>query len=295
MQKLLEELYKKHKLICEEGEEPNRPPEEEEEPGKPPEEEEEPGKPPEEGEVPPVGKLYLGNKDDTNYYIDVISSEDGVVEDIVIYDQEESQVLSAKEKELDVSDVKSTIINIVKDLELLTISVDVLFKYDLLGLEEEEEPPKEEEEPPKEEELELEGKKIVEPVAAIIEALKDTLELGDKSATFIANKVIEKLGGNIKLPSAIIENKYEVEFTTTDGKDDKAFMNVNSVEEAIEVAKGYDNFSSVISVKKVVKEGKIPNPNDTEEQKIKKLIEKHGLENKAGRVLPNDRNKQVRE
>jgi len=91
-------------------------------------------------------KEYIGRSDDSHFYLVPETGEGDNITDLVIVNQEDESLLSAKELEIAPSDVKDFIIRAVHDLNISLVSYDVLMKYDLINLEEEEEKESEEEE-----------------------------------------------------------------------------------------------------------------------------------------------------
>lgn len=147
--------------------------------GTPPSDEKKPEEEPAKEELPkpkeePVEykKEYYGSKggDKHFYFVHKQNEETGVVEDLQILDIDDKTVISAKEKNLDITDEAAFLKAVAPAVGIDMVAYDIVTKYDLLGLEpKEEEKPKEEKsiEEPKEEKPEVpaeeeeEGKSVV--------------------------------------------------------------------------------------------------------------------------------------
>ncbi|MHA1883075.1 MAG: hypothetical protein ACTSUO_08525 [Candidatus Thorarchaeota archaeon] len=150
------ETTKIKKLTEEDDEElfsPKEPEKEEEpevsQPSKKPEKEEEPAK---------VAKEYIGKTEDTHFYMISVEDDEGGVEDLQIVDQEGVKKYSAKDNNLDPTDVEGFVIKAIQDIEIDEIERSVFLKYilpQLLGEEKPREMPREprEEEGSEEEEI----------------------------------------------------------------------------------------------------------------------------------------------
>ncbi len=95
-----------------------------------------------EEEAPEITKEYLGNTEDTHYYM--IKTEDGA--DLQIVDQEGVKKFSAKDHNIDPTDVIEFLKAVIQELEVDQITRNIFVKYILPKLEEEERIEQEEEE-----------------------------------------------------------------------------------------------------------------------------------------------------
>jgi hypothetical protein len=90
-------------------------------------------------------KEYLGSTQDKHYYIVRSSNDSGDISDVVVEDQTEEEVWSAKEKGVNFTDMKELIKAVVDDLDLELVSTDIIIDYEML---EEENPEEDMEEVP---------------------------------------------------------------------------------------------------------------------------------------------------
>jgi hypothetical protein len=90
-------------------------------------------------------KEYLGSTQDKHYYIVRSSNDSGDISDVVVEDQTEEEVWSAKEKGVNFTDMKELIKAVVSDLDLELVSTDIIIDYKML---EEENPEEDMEEVP---------------------------------------------------------------------------------------------------------------------------------------------------
>ena len=233
----------------------------------------------EEKEGDESNKEYLGKTEDTHFYI--VTSDNP--EDLQIVDQERVMKYSAKDNNLDVANIPTFIIQAIQDVEIEEIERSVFMKYLLPLLTEEEVPEEEEteeEEIPEEEPLEKEKSKAAESKADEKKEVPVCKKCGKRHWPFqkcegvqsektsegkvnediiddISNKIIlacknyhpgeKKI--SFEIVSDIINN-----FLSTDQLAEEVFNKLKS--------KGY-----------YVSEGKVSNDKDSEDSKIKKLIE----------------------
>jgi len=126
-----------------------------------PEEEEEPA------EID-FDKIYIGHTDDVHYYLVVDRSEEAEVTDLQLVNQEGDPVYSAKEHDLDPTNVETFIDKVIQEVDIAQLERSVVLQYILPEDEEEEEIEPEEEEPEEfmggeEEEEELPAPEPTEP------------------------------------------------------------------------------------------------------------------------------------
>jgi len=89
----------------------------------------------EEKEDEEIGKEYLGRKDDTHFY--VVSAEgEGEEKDLQIVDQEGKLVYSAKENDLETTDMLHFLIDALKTVPIEGVQVDIFHKYMIPAIEE---------------------------------------------------------------------------------------------------------------------------------------------------------------
>ena len=113
---------------------------------------EEPSEDTPEAEMPEeIDKEYFGsNGDDTFYYM--VSSEEEDQDDIKILDQDGEEVYSALARELDLEDVTAIIVDAVTELEMDSVSYEIIVKYIFPKLKEDDEENEEEVVPAEDEE-----------------------------------------------------------------------------------------------------------------------------------------------
>ncbi len=90
-----------------------------------------------------IGKEYLGRKDDIHFYV-VSAEAEGEEKDLQIVDQEGKLIYSAKENDLESTDMLHFLIDALKTIPIEGVSVDIFHKYMIPAIEELEQ--KEEEE-----------------------------------------------------------------------------------------------------------------------------------------------------
>lgn len=83
-------------------------------------------------------KELLGSRQGVYFYVVRKSNANGDLEDVVIQDQEEEELFSAKNKGIDFQDILSLIRFAVEELDMEEIDVDFVDRYNLLEPEEEE-------------------------------------------------------------------------------------------------------------------------------------------------------------
>jgi len=148
--------------LTEQDEEPEEVTHEEPKPEEPEKEiPSEPEKPkePQKPEATEITKEYVGNTEDTHYYLISTKDEEGNVEDLQIVDQEGTEKFSAKDHSIDVNNVPEFLFKGIKELKIESIEFGVferyLFPYVFEENEEtEEETPEELEELPEKPEVE---------------------------------------------------------------------------------------------------------------------------------------------
>lgn len=88
-----------------------------------------------------ASKEYVGAKADTHYYLIQDVTDEGEVTDLVIVDQEDNKVMSAKEvdEETDLSDVRGFIISAIEEIDMDLVSTSALKAYNLLAVDKPEE------------------------------------------------------------------------------------------------------------------------------------------------------------
>ena len=91
-----------------------------------------------------VDKEYFGKAGENYYYLVGNESEEGITEDLQIVDQEGTVVYSAKDNEVEITDVVDFIIQAIQEMDIEDISYDVFEKYILPKLVEPEEEEEEE-------------------------------------------------------------------------------------------------------------------------------------------------------
>jgi len=84
---------------------------------------------PEEAATPDFDKLYLGRKDDMHYYVVVDKNDQGEIEDLKIDDQEGNKVYSAKEHEIDTTNVAQFILAAIDEIDIAQIERSVVLQY----------------------------------------------------------------------------------------------------------------------------------------------------------------------
>lgn len=91
-------------------------------------------------------KVYLGKRGDKHYYIIAKRNEEGVVEDLELTDQEGNKVYSAKENELEVTDLGSFIREVLNEEDIPEVETSVVMQYLVPDIQDEIEAEEEEEE-----------------------------------------------------------------------------------------------------------------------------------------------------
>lgn len=104
-----------------------------------------------EEEAPEITKEYIGRSEDTHFYMVSTETDEGLVEDLELVDQEGVKKYSARDNNLDPAVVDDFIIQVIQDVQIDEIERSVFMKYILPKILEEEEPEPEEEEPEEEE------------------------------------------------------------------------------------------------------------------------------------------------
>lgn len=91
-------------------------------------------------------KVYLGKSGDKHYYIIAKRNEEGVVEDLELTDQEGNKVYSAKENELEVTDLGSFIREVLNEEDIPEVETSVVMQYLVPDIQDEIEAEEEEDE-----------------------------------------------------------------------------------------------------------------------------------------------------
>lgn len=91
-------------------------------------------------------KVYLGKSGDKHYYIIAKRNEEGVVEDLELTDQEGNKVYSAKENELEVTNLGSFIREVLNEEDIPEVETSVVMQYLVPDIQDEIEAEEEEDE-----------------------------------------------------------------------------------------------------------------------------------------------------
>jgi len=95
----------------------------------------------------------VGSKGDTYFYMTTQDSDAGEREDLIIVDQDEDKVFSAKEAELDINDEGRFLLEALREIDIDSVSYDLVVKYIFPMIEEAKEEEEEEGEGEGEEEV----------------------------------------------------------------------------------------------------------------------------------------------
>jgi len=243
---------------------------------------------PEEEETPEVTKEYLGKTEDTHYYL-VFAEEP---EDLQLVDQEGTVKYSAKDHNIELSDVATFVIQAIQDSDIEEIDRNILLKYifpELLEEEEPEEAPKAPEEEEKPEEAPKAPEEEEKPEEERPEAKSEGKVPNDKdSEQTKINKLTEQEG--LITPE---EEKTREELLANFEKElsDLITRTLKSMKDAAgEAGFGFRGPGFKEQLRQILNrsqrvvstfEGKVPDDKDSEETKINELVEEKGREFKS--------------